>query len=404
MGYSRIGEQRQKMSISLQDARRRNSVGKHVDQTQYLTTQADTGTDLDNSRLNVTGFDDSFASGGSPTRQGQETRKDPKRSNFISNPEVSPVNQMTFQPAPNLKDNPLLKMESNSNLKRTCSIADTCEGQGRNARSGEGSDTNLGQMRPINVTTINDLPEALEMNRARSPTSDGRIFHNFGDTLHQDDGSPTGKKWSACGSGERMPQGSFVPHDDESNHSPDKHDNNNKSAMTMQSIRSEVSEITNINDGVSTESPSKSMYGRALTKKNWISKKTPMLERKGSMMRNEDGTKDLNQYKFIKELGRGAFGKVILAKNNDDGRNYAVKSQNMKKLKRKFLMLGNNSGAMLRKEIAIMKKIDHPNLLNLIEVIEDEGDQKMHLVMEFVEWGPMMGDHHLEMINVTGKF
>jgi hypothetical protein len=401
MGYSRIGEQRRRMSVGLQDVRHRNSLIKPVDQTQYLTTHADTGgSEMDNSRLNVSGFDDSIASPGNSARQG--TIKDPQRSNFISNPVVSPVNQMTFQPAPNLKDNILLKTDSNSGLaKNRCSITDNCDGPGRNFRSSGGSDTNVGQARPINVTTINDLPEADGMNLTRSRTNEDGLFHNFGDTLHQDDGSPV-RKWSG-GSGKEIPPGSFVP-PDESIQSADKTGNIDKSAITLQSIRSEVSIITNNNDNISNESPSKSQYGRAITKKNWISKKMPMLERKGTIMRNEDGTKDLNQYQFIKELGRGAFGKVILAKNNDDGRNYAVKSQNMKKLKRKFLMLGNNSGAMLRKEIAIMKKIDHPNLLNLIEVIEDEENQKMHLVMEFVEWGPMMGDHHLEMINVKGKF
>lgn len=309
---------------------------------------------------------------------------------------------MTFQPAPNLKDNILLKKDSNSgDAKKRCSIADTFEGPGRNSRSAGISDSNLAQALPVNLTTINDLQEADEMNQKRSSNNSEGLFHNFGDELHQDDRSPT-RKWSGE-SGKEIPPGSFVP-PDESIKSPDKTGNMDKSGITLQSIRSVVSEITNNNDNNSNESPSKSHYGRALTKKSWISKKLPMLERIGTIVRNEDGTKDLNQYQFIKELGRGAFGKVILAKNNDDGRNYAVKSQNMKKLKRKFLMLGNNSGAMLRKEIAIMKKIDHPNLLNLIEVIEDEENQKMHLVMEFVEWGPMMGDDHLEMINVKGKF
>lgn len=124
----------------------------------------------------------------------------------------------------------------------------------------------------------------------------------------------------------------------------------------------------------------------------------------GSVSYNDEGEKNLNQYTIKWEIGVGAFGKVKFATNNNDGKNYAIKVQNMKKLKRKLLMSGNNSGELLKKEIAIMKKINHPNLLTLYEVIEDPEDKKMYMVMEYIDWGPLMSKKHMIAIDCETNF
>lgn len=43
-----------------------------------------------------------------------------------------------------------------------------------------------------------------------------------------------------------------------------------------------------------------------------------------------------------------------------------------------------NAFLLLEREVAIMKKIDHPHLVKLFEVIEDPYDEKIYLVMEFM--------------------
>lgn len=44
----------------------------------------------------------------------------------------------------------------------------------------------------------------------------------------------------------------------------------------------------------------------------------------------------------------------------------------------------------LKQETAIMKKLFHPNIVRLIEVIDDPSSQKMYLVQEYVERGNLM--------------
>jgi serine/threonine protein kinase len=48
----------------------------------------------------------------------------------------------------------------------------------------------------------------------------------------------------------------------------------------------------------------------------------------------------------------------------------------------------------VNREIAILKKLDHPNVVKLFEVIDPPGSQYMMLVMEFMEKGPVLQTHN----------
>lgn len=48
----------------------------------------------------------------------------------------------------------------------------------------------------------------------------------------------------------------------------------------------------------------------------------------------------------------------------------------------------------VNREIAILKKLDHPNVVKLFEVIDPPGSQYMMLVMEFLEKGPVLQTHN----------
>lgn len=71
-----------------------------------------------------------------------------------------------------------------------------------------------------------------------------------------------------------------------------------------------------------------------------------------------------------------------------------MKIQSKKKLKKMALKTGKNSISILQKEIAIMKKISHPNLVQLHEVIDDPDEGTMYLIMENVDLGVIGSSKH----------
>lgn len=96
------------------------------------------------------------------------------------------------------------------------------------------------------------------------------------------------------------------------------------------------------------------------------------------------GRKMINRYEIIDELGRGVYGKVKLARNLDNGEYVAIKIvQRFSKRKR----LGRSSMPedQVKKEIAILKKVQHPNVVRLIEVIDDPEIAKVYIVLEYCE-------------------
>lgn len=80
-------------------------------------------------------------------------------------------------------------------------------------------------------------------------------------------------------------------------------------------------------------------------------------------------------YELGKEIGQGGFSVVYRAKRIKDGQIFAIKK-----------ITKDEEGVdieLLKREIYIMKKVDHPNILKLYEVYEDE--EFFWLVLELVE-------------------
>lgn len=98
------------------------------------------------------------------------------------------------------------------------------------------------------------------------------------------------------------------------------------------------------------------------------------------------GRKIINQYEVIDELGRGVHGKVKLGRNMDSGKFVAIKIVERFSKKRR---LGKNNSFedKIRKEIAILKKARHPNIVSLLEVIDDPTVKKVYIILEHVELG-----------------
>ena len=98
------------------------------------------------------------------------------------------------------------------------------------------------------------------------------------------------------------------------------------------------------------------------------------------------GQKRVNNYIIVKSLGEGAAGKVKLVEDAESNKLFAMKIQNLSV--KKSLGQRRNFGA--DKEIAIMKKLNHPNIVKLYEVLESKKDNKIYMILEYNEQGPVM--------------
>eukprot|EP00347_Sterkiella_histriomuscorum_P020907 403336004 len=103
----------------------------------------------------------------------------------------------------------------------------------------------------------------------------------------------------------------------------------------------------------------------------------------------KNGKKKINQYVLQKELGSGNFAKVYECINEDDQKSYAMKIIKKNKLKRQFQFSKKKAETFLETEMAILKKLDHPNVLALYEIINDQTTDKLYFVTEIVLGGSL---------------
>eukprot|EP00760_Papus_ankaliazontas_P021791 PhM_4_TR18737/c7_g2_i1/m.65852/K07359/CAMKK2; calcium/calmodulin-dependent protein kinase kinase 2 len=98
--------------------------------------------------------------------------------------------------------------------------------------------------------------------------------------------------------------------------------------------------------------------------------------------RDGDGNKVINNYVVITEIGRGSYAKVKLAINTNDETPVA-----MKVLRRHRKRVEHMEA--VRKEIEIMSKRQHPNIVALHAVIDDPNSEKVYMVLEYVPGGTL---------------
>lgn len=99
----------------------------------------------------------------------------------------------------------------------------------------------------------------------------------------------------------------------------------------------------------------------------------------------------VNNYILLDTLGTGSYGEVRLCKDRVTENLYAIKIISRDLLKKK--KHGHNSETFfedIRREIAIMKKLLHPNVLRLYEVLDDSNVNKMYLVVEYMKNGDLI--------------
>ncbi|KAL2134060.1 hypothetical protein VTI74DRAFT_1116 [Chaetomium olivicolor] len=103
------------------------------------------------------------------------------------------------------------------------------------------------------------------------------------------------------------------------------------------------------------------------------------------------GRKHINNYEIIEELGRGMHGKVKLARNVENGEYVAIKIiPRFSKRRRLGKVTAMSTQDKSKREIAILKKIRHPNVVALLEIIDDPELKKIYMVLEHVELGEVV--------------
>ncbi|XP_055387999.1 calcium/calmodulin-dependent protein kinase kinase 2 isoform X4 [Condylostylus longicornis] len=105
----------------------------------------------------------------------------------------------------------------------------------------------------------------------------------------------------------------------------------------------------------------------------------------------------LNQYKLMDQIGQGSYGLVKLAYNEEDSTHYAMKILSKRRLLRKAGLMSRGPKKTTQspldrvyREIAVLKKLDHPNVVKLIEVLDDPLEDFLYLVFELVHQGEVL--------------
>lgn len=98
------------------------------------------------------------------------------------------------------------------------------------------------------------------------------------------------------------------------------------------------------------------------------------------------GNKLINNFEVIREIGRGEHGKVKLGRDIEHDHYVAIKIVPRYSRQRRLGRLGEPQD-QTKKEVAILKKARHPNVVSLIEVIDDPTRNKVYLILEYVEHG-----------------
>lgn len=90
----------------------------------------------------------------------------------------------------------------------------------------------------------------------------------------------------------------------------------------------------------------------------------------------------VSDFKPIKVLGRGSFGKVILVKHKVTGRLYA-----QKQLKKVTMIVNTKNYERTLTERTILEKVTHPNIVKLYYALQDF--DKVYLFLEYLEGGEL---------------
>lgn len=108
---------------------------------------------------------------------------------------------------------------------------------------------------------------------------------------------------------------------------------------------------------------------------------------------DDHGKARVNQYVMMEVLGKGSYGVVKRVLNTRDDKYYAMKIFSKKNLQKRTLGRRTsitNQLASVLKEVAVMKKLHHPNVVDLVEVLDDSDAEHLCIVIQLVGKGSIL--------------
>ncbi|XP_077964889.1 serine/threonine-protein kinase Nek1 isoform X1 [Gasterosteus aculeatus] len=88
----------------------------------------------------------------------------------------------------------------------------------------------------------------------------------------------------------------------------------------------------------------------------------------------------MDKYEKVKKIGEGSFGKAILVKSKQDGRQYVIKEIGIS-------AMSSKERQESRKEVAVLANMSHPNIVQYKESFEEGGC--LYIVMDYCEGGDL---------------
>ncbi|KAM5234752.1 serine/threonine-protein kinase Nek1 isoform 8-T9 [Hipposideros larvatus] len=88
----------------------------------------------------------------------------------------------------------------------------------------------------------------------------------------------------------------------------------------------------------------------------------------------------MEKYVRLQKIGEGSFGKAILVKSTEDGKQYVIKEINISRMSSK-------ERKESRREVAVLANMKHPNIVQYKESFEENG--ALYIVMDYCEGGDL---------------
>lgn len=95
---------------------------------------------------------------------------------------------------------------------------------------------------------------------------------------------------------------------------------------------------------------------------------------------SEDTARRIGDWEVGSVLGTGSFAVVWKAKHRSTGQHAAIKEINLTKLNSRLRQ-------SLESEVSILKRISHPHIVTLLDVLESHG--RLYLIMEYCAGGDL---------------